>query len=77
MKVDGNVTLVATVTPDNATNKTVTWTSSDESIATVDENGKVTALKEGEGNQNYRYLRSIGAQPAPLRSRQRKFPLQT
>lgn len=38
--------LTATVTPDNATNKNVTWTSSDESIATVD-NGKVTAIKEG------------------------------
>ena len=40
-------TLVATVQPDNASNKTVTWSSSDESIATVNEQGKVTAVKEG------------------------------
>lgn len=40
-------TLVATVKPDNATDKTVTWTSSDEAVATVDETGKVTAVKEG------------------------------
>ena len=39
-------TLTATVKPDNATNKTVTWSSSDSAVATV-ENGKVTALKEG------------------------------
>ena len=36
------------VTPENASDKSVTWTSSDESIATVDENGTVTALKSGE-----------------------------
>ena len=40
-------TLVATVKPDNATDKTVTWTTSDATIATVDEVGKVTAVKEG------------------------------
>jgi uncharacterized protein YjdB len=40
-------TLVATVKPDNATNKTVTWSSSNQSVATVDQNGTVTAVAEG------------------------------
>lgn len=40
--------LTLTVTPDDTTDdKTATWTSSDETVVTVD-NGKVTALKEGE-----------------------------
>lgn len=41
-------TLVATVTPSNVTNGSVTWTSSNTSVATVDENGVVTAI--GNGN---------------------------
>ena len=41
-------TLVATVAPENATNKNVTWSSSDETVATVDQSGKVTAVKAGE-----------------------------
>ncbi|WP_416151615.1 immunoglobulin-like domain-containing protein [Salipaludibacillus sp. HK11] len=41
------VELVATVTPEDAENKHVTWSSSDEDVAVVDENGKVTALREG------------------------------
>ena len=40
-------TITATVAPDNATIKTVTWSSSDASIASVDQNGKVTAIKVG------------------------------
>ncbi|WML37819.1 Ig-like domain-containing protein [Clostridium sp. OS1-26] len=39
--------LTATITPDNATNKNMKWVSSDPNIVTVDENGKVTAVKEG------------------------------
>ena len=42
-----SATLTATVKPDNATNKTVTWSSSNTAVATVDANGKVTAVKEG------------------------------
>ena len=39
-------TITATVAPSNATNKTVTWTSSDTSVATVS-SGTITAVKEG------------------------------
>jgi uncharacterized protein YjdB len=41
------VTLAATVLPSDATDKTYTWSSSDETVATVDNAGKVTALKKG------------------------------
>jgi len=40
-------TLIATVTPSNATNKKVTWKSSNAEIAKVDSTGKVTAVKDG------------------------------
>ena len=45
--VGGNETLTATVEPANATNKGVTWSSSAPGIATVDANGKVTAVAPG------------------------------
>lgn len=47
LTVGNSVTITATVTPDNATNATVNWTSSDEKVATVDSNGKVTAVAVG------------------------------
>ena len=43
-----NFVLIATVMPYNATDKTVTWTSSDPSVASVSESGKVSALKGGK-----------------------------
>ena len=47
LKVDETATLVATVAPENATNKNVTWSSDAPSIASVDQNGKITAHAEG------------------------------
>lgn len=44
----GLVDLKAKVIPAGATNKDVTWTSSNEGVATVDANGRVTVLAEGE-----------------------------
>lgn len=50
LKIGGTETLTATIT--NTTDvkneyKTITWTSSDEKVATVDKNGKVTAIDAG------------------------------
>lgn len=44
----GILQLYATVTPANAANRNVTWSSSDESVATVDDYGYVTVLAAGE-----------------------------
>ena len=46
--VGNTKTLTATITPGNATDKSVTWTSSDESVATVGEDGTVSAVAEGD-----------------------------
>ena len=45
--VGDQVTLSATVEPENATESTVSWSSDDESIATVDDNGTVTGVSPG------------------------------
>ena len=48
LKIGDVLTLTATVTPYDATDKSVTWSSSDDEIAVVDEDGTVTAVAEGE-----------------------------
>ncbi len=40
-------TLTTTITPSNATNKNITWKSSNDSIVTVSTTGKITAKKPG------------------------------
>lgn len=47
MEIGENEKLTAIITPSNATDKNVTWQSSDESIATVDSTGEVIAKKSG------------------------------
>lgn len=47
LAVNGTYILKATVAPNNASNKEVTWSSSDATVAKVDGDGKVTALKDG------------------------------
>ncbi|MDE6338298.1 MAG: Ig-like domain-containing protein, partial [Muribaculaceae bacterium] len=47
-KVGDSFSLTATVLPENATDKSISWTSSDPNVATVDENGNVTAVNVGE-----------------------------
>jgi|GEM_PF-2014600 len=47
LTVGGTETLVATVLPDNATNKNVTWSSSNTSVATVSSTGLVSAIAPG------------------------------
>ena len=42
--------LIATVLPNTAFNKNLNWSSSDENVATVDENGLVTAVSEGSAD---------------------------
>ena len=46
--VGEGTTLTAAVVPDNAENRAVSWSSSDESIAKVDGNGKVSAVARGK-----------------------------
>ena len=47
LTVGDSITLVATVAPDNATEKSVSWQSGNSAVASVDQSGKVTALKAG------------------------------
>ena len=47
IRVGNTTTIKAIITPDDATEKAVTWTSSDDTVATVDSNGVVTGVKVG------------------------------
>ena len=47
LNVGVEATLTPTITPDNATDKSVEWKSDDTGVATVNENGKVTAVGLG------------------------------
>lgn len=47
MNVGENADLVALINPTNASNIGVTWSTSDGNVATVDDNGRVTAISEG------------------------------
>lgn len=48
LDVGGSDTLTATVKPDDASNKAVTWSTSNEKVATVDQNGNVKAVGAGK-----------------------------
>ncbi|WP_375179103.1 M6 family metalloprotease domain-containing protein [Enterococcus rotai] len=48
LSIGAKETLQATVTPENATNKKVTWSSSDQSVVTISENGEVTGKSAGQ-----------------------------
>ena len=48
LKVGDEGQLQATVAPENAANKSVTWSSSNESVATVEQNGNISAVGVGE-----------------------------
>ena len=70
-------TLRATVAPSNASDRSVTWSSSNTSVATVDSSGKVTAVKVGsatvtvkttDGNFTAACAVTVSAQPAPAAS---------
>ena len=47
LQVGQTKTLTAQVAPENADDKSLYWSSSDNAIASVDQNGKITALAEG------------------------------
>lgn len=50
LDIGATETLTAKITPDNATIKTVTWKTSNDKVATVNQNGKITAIGSGKAN---------------------------
>ena len=73
MVVGATLTLTATVTPSNATDKSVTWTSSNTSVATVSSTGVVTAITVGSATITVKTndggktaTCSVTVEPAPI-----------
>lgn len=64
LSFDDTEILAATVAPADATNKTVTWTTSDATIATVDATGKVTGSANTEGEATITATSADGTQSA-------------
>ena len=48
LEIQESLQLIATVLPTNSTIQKITWSSSDPSVATVDNNGKISALSKGK-----------------------------
>ncbi len=64
LEVGSTATVVATVEPATATDKTVTWSSSDDQVATVDQSGVITA--EGVGTANITVTTTDGSHTATI-----------
>ena len=62
LNINESRVITATVRPENATNKNITWSSSNTSIATVDSNGKVTAKGSGTAIITARAVNGVKAQ---------------
>ncbi|MBU5462022.1 Ig-like domain-containing protein [Lachnoclostridium sp. MSJ-17] len=62
LTVGESQTLTATVSPSNAENKSVEWSSSDTAVATVDQNGKVKAVAKGTATVYAKAKDGSGAQ---------------
>ena len=61
IKVGESKKLTATIKPDNATDKAITWKSSDESIATINSKGEIVAKKSGTINITARASNGISS----------------
>ena len=62
LDIGGTANLTATVSPSNATNKAVSWSTSNQSVATVN-NGTVTAVAAG----TVTITATAGGSPPPVR----------